>query len=136
MLIERKDTLLGWSGVAGRSLVSVTEVFKRRQVRGFVIRECARWLAGNLRSWAEEVGSMVSNACAGVEGRRWRDHQGVVVAILCSNLGGCFVRCEIQPTSLKGRRVLVCLPAGGEGCGWLAVADALDTHIGVSGREL
>lgn len=32
VVVERKEFLFGWSGVAGRSLIAVTEIAKRKKV--------------------------------------------------------------------------------------------------------
>lgn len=105
-------------------------------MRGFVTKKCAQWLVGNLQKWAAEFGRVGTDRCAGEEGRRWRDHQGTVVSKPCSNSGGLFVKCEIQPVSPKGRRVLVCIPAGGDGRGWESVAVELQNFIGATRREV
>lgn len=40
VVVERKEFPFGWTGYSGRSLVTLTEISKRKKVRGFITIEC------------------------------------------------------------------------------------------------
>lgn len=44
------------------------------------------------------------------EGKRWRDHQGSVLAVVCSKLSGCFAKLKISSASQK-RTIFICILA-------------------------
>lgn len=136
VVVERKETLLDWSGFEGWSMVAVTERTKKKVVCGFMTKDCVIWLAAVLRSFATEHGSckeLIGHVVK--EGKRWRDNQGTVAVEVCSNMSGCFAEMEISPTSKKGNRVLICFPAGKEGGGWLTVAESMARFVGVVVKE-
>lgn len=123
-IIERKEFFFGWSGFAHRSLIVVTEICKRKKVRGFVTHDCAEWIAGVLTEFASKSGHQGGLSNAVPEGRRWRDCQATLKVSVCSNPNGSFAKVEIIPASLRGRRVFICVPAGVEGGGWTTMAKA------------
>lgn len=67
MVIERKAFSVGWTGIQGRNVISVMEKSKKRTVRGFVSKECLRWIVSSLCKHAE---AWKNNALMEAEERR------------------------------------------------------------------
>lgn len=66
----------------------------------------------------------------------WRDHHGTVAILVCANDYGNFLKVELSPMALKGRKVGLCLPAGKkEGGQRLEVAEHITTSIGKGIQE-
>lgn len=110
----------------------MTEVFKRKRVRGFPTTEGAGWLVDVLRGFVREWSE---GGCPGVDGKRRRDHQCTALAAACSNSGGWFVRLEVIPAFRKGRRTFFCFLARQQARGWEAVAHALASYLGNTEKE-
>ena len=121
--IERKIFGLKWSGIAYRSLISISEKGKKKSFRSFLTKEGCCWLANRLRLAAEEAAPLIAE---GINSRnRWRDHQATLRTESLSNAGGRFLQLEIMPASKNGKGVRLCFPAGKEMSGWKKIADFL-----------
>lgn len=91
--------------------MAVAEITRRIVVQGFVHKECLFWLVVVLKNFMLEERFKEAGGAVG-EGRQWRDHLGSVVVVVCANRSGWFAKMEISPASQKGRRVVLCFPAG------------------------
>lgn len=69
---------------------------------------------------------------AGDDVARWRDHQVTVWGKVVKNCSGKFWKMEVLPVSTKGKKVLICFPAGHEGSGWRRMADGFTSFVGGS----
>lgn len=114
-------------------------------------REGASWLAEELKHLAVTEKSKEDGGAAG-ETRRWRDYLGVMTVFVCANFNSKFVKIELTPASHKGRRVVLCAPAGrlvdglvalsediffflGTVASWVRRVQGAVTEVGMDGRS-
>lgn len=90
MVIKRKEFSARWTGVQGRSAITVMEKSKKRVVRGFVSKECAGWIVSCLRKHVEEWKNPVQLEVEEREGKRWCDHLASVQLQVLQNGSGRF----------------------------------------------
>lgn len=62
--MERKEIILGWSGFAGRSQVTVMGKSRKKKLRGFITKDCAGWLVVVLRKGVSNIGNQESGRSA------------------------------------------------------------------------
>lgn len=134
VLVERKEFQMEWVGVRGRSSVGLAEITCLRFIRGFVSRECILWLSAILKSWEEEEVNRSSDGGTGGPARCWSDYLGAASVVRRENRSGMFANVEIFPSSQRGRKVLLCIPAGTSGSGWGSVGEAMKQFIITANR--